>query len=304
MKTLFVLLLFLKANVLNDVTGEMSFSPVSCHSDEGKNLIESKYIGISDPISDTIVALTQAVQRALAFYALNQNMEISSVYEYYYIDDDVDVHCNNKKSHWIADFESKLENYSYSIEKILYTKYNEIVVLINVTDDASADNELSIAGSFMYHYDYMNRKVEYGEKQLLLISCPEMINLLKWNSLIDKNITQKETSVNDNLYRLKNMVNIYEDYGTVDDNMVFSDIRYGLWNSYIDNFFQAVSNFEPTNIVLKNSTRHISLETDGDFGEKSQDIIRRVIKTKVSCSLMSLSLKNNKLYANWEIIER
>ena len=120
---------------------------------------------------------------------------------------------------------------------------------------------------------------------------------------IDKNITQKETSVNDNLYRLKNVVSIYEDYGTVDDNMVFSDIRYGLWNSYIDNFFQAVSNFEPTNIVLKNSTRHISLETDGDFGEKSQDIIRRVIKTKVSCSLMSLSLKNNKLYANWEIIE-
>lgn len=304
MKTLFVLLLFLKANVLNDVTGEMSFSPVSCHSDKEKNLIESKYIGISDPISDTIVALTQAVQRALAFYALNQNMEISSVYEYYYIDDDIDVHCNNKKSHWIADFESKLENYSYSIEKILYTKYNEIVVLINVTDDASADNELSIAGSFMYHYDYMNRKVEYGEKQLLLISCPEMINSLKWISLIDKNITQKGTSVNDNLYRLKNMVNIYEDYGTVDDNMVFSDIRYGLWNSYIDNFFQAVSNFEPTNIVLKNSTRHISLETDGDFGEKSQDIIRRVIKTKVSCSLMSLSLKNNKLYANWEIIER
>ena len=303
MKTLFVLLLFLKANVLNDVTGEMSFSPVSCHSDEEKNLIESKYIGISDPISDTIVALNQAVQRALAFYALNQNMEISSVYGYYYIDDDVDVHCNNKKSHWIADFESKLENYSYSIEKILYTKYNEIVVLINVTDDASADNELSIAGSFMYHYDYMNRKVEYGEKQLLLISCPDMIDSLKWNSLIDKNITQKETSVNDNLYRLKNVVSIYEDYGTVDDNMVFSDIRYGLWNSYIDNFFQAVSNFEPTNIVLKNSTRHISLETDGDFGEKSQDIIRRVIKTKVSCSLMSLSLKNNKLYANWEIIE-
>ena len=294
----------MKANVLNDVTGEMSFSPVSCHSDKEKNLIESKYIGISDPISDTIVALTQAVQRALAFYALNQNMEISSVYEYYYIDDDIDVHCNNKKSHWIADFESKLENYSYSIEKILYTKYNEIVVLINVTDDASADNELSIAGSFMYHYDYMNRKVEYGEKQLLLISCPEMINSLKWISLIDKNITQKGTSVNDNLYRLKNMVNIYEDYGTVDDNMVFSDIRYGLWNSYIDNFFQAVSNFEPTNIVLKNSTRHISLETDGDFGEKSQDIIRRVIKTKVSCSLMSLSLKNNKLYANWEIMER
>lgn len=293
----------MKANVLNDVTGEMSFSPVSCHSDEGKNLIESKYIGISDPISDTIVALNQAVQRALAFYALNQNMEISSVYEYYYIDDDVDVHCNNKKSHWIADFESKLENYSYSIEKILYTIYNEIVVLINVTDDDSADNELSIAGSFMYHYDYMNRKVEYGEKQLLLISCPDMIDSLKWNSLIDKNITQKETSVNDNLYRLKNVVSIYEDYGTVDDNMVFSDIRYGLWNSYIDNFFQAVSNFEPTNIVLKNSTRHISLETDGDFGEKSQDIIRRVIKTKVSCSLMSLSLKNNKLYANWEIIE-
>ena len=249
----------MKANVLNDVTGEMSFSPVSCHSDEEKNLIESKYIGISDPISDTIVALNQAVQRALAFYALNQNMEISSVYEYYYIDDDVDVHCNNKKSHWIADFESKLENYSYSIEKILYTKYNEIVVLINVTDDASADNELSIAGSFMYHYDYMNRKVEYGEKQLLLISCPDMIDSLKWNSLIDKNITQKETSVNDNLYRLKNVVSIYEDYGTVDDNMVFSDIRYGLWNSYIDNFFQAVSNFEPTNIVLKNSQEHYML---------------------------------------------
>ena len=85
--------------------------------------------------------------------------------------------------------------------------------------------------------------------------------------------------------------------------MVFSDINFGLWDSFVDTFFQSISIFESKDVVVKNTTRQISSEDNGMYKNKSQDISRLVMKTKISCRLKHLSLKNNKLYANWEIIE-
>lgn len=302
MKTLLVFLLFI--NLTGSDAGDKK-SSVSSRDDLPSWFFEGGSIGISDPNMDTIVGYNQALRRALAFYAINQKMELSSVYEYYYNNNHLNDVYNNQKSHWIADFETGLENCSYKVEKVFHTKYNETIVLLKINEDETSDNKLDVEGSFMYHYDYIDDKSEYGEKQILTISTEdEFFKEMSWMSTIDIYNVKKVTYINELPLKLKHSVYSYNDYGYVDDNMVFVDNKYGLWDCYVDSFLQAISNFEPDGIVLKNSTRQITQENNGDYGDKSQDIIRRVIKTEISCSLKSLSLKNNKLYANWEIVER
>jgi hypothetical protein len=144
----------------------------------------------------------------------------------------------------------------------------------------------------------------YGEKQLLSISANDNdFEKLSWVSTIDNDIVVKKTYINELPFKLKHTINMFEECGNVDGDMPFVENKYGLWDCYIDTFLQAISNFEAENIVLKNSTRQITHETNGDFGDKSQDIIRRVIKSDISCSLKSISLKNNMFYANWEVVE-
>ncbi len=281
-------------------------SPVSSHCELPSWFLQcdNSAIGISDPNIDSIIAYHQAVERAFAFYAINQKMKLSSVYEYYYNNDNLNHNYNNQKSHWIAEFETKLKHFSYEVENVFRTKYNEIIVSLKISEEKTSDNELDVKGSFMYHYDYINEKIEYGEKQLLsiLINDDSFENIF-WESTIDNNNILKKTYINELPFRLRQSVNVYEEFGNVDENMLFVENKYGLWDCYVDTFLQAISNFESENIVLKNSTRQITHETNGDFGDKSQDIIRRLIKTEISCSLRSLTLKNNMFYAKWEIIE-
>ena len=287
-------------------TGKTS-SPVSSHNELPAWFLncECVNIGISDPTTDTVVAYSQAVKRALAFYALNQKMELSSVYEYYYNNNKLNDNYHNQKSHWIAEFETKIENFSYEVENVFRTKYNETIVSIKVIEDKTSDDMLDVKGSFMYHYDCIDNKTEYGEKQLLSISMEQdFIEEIFWMSTIDNLDIVKVTYINELPFKLKRTINIYGDIGIVNDNMVFVENKYGLWDCYMDSFLQAVSNFEPEGIVLKNSTRQITQENNGDYGDKSQDIMRRVIKTDVSCSLKSLSFKNGMLYADWEIVEK
>lgn len=305
MKTLFVLLLVL-FNTIGKDTGE-KVSSVSSRNDLPGWVLNCKNanIGISDPNLDTIVAYNQAVNRALAFYALNQSMELSSVYEYYYHDNNLNGNYNNQKSHWIAEFETSLENFSYEVLDVFFTKYNEIIVSVKVNKDTKSDKELVVNGSFMYHYDYVNDKVEYGEKQLLSITTDDdIVSEILWMSTIDNANIVKMTYINELPFKLKTSVNVYEDNGNVNDDMFFLENRYGLWDCYVDTFMQAVSNFEPDGIVLKNSTRQITQDENGNYGDKSQDIMRRVIKNKVSSSLKSLSFKSGMLYADWEIVEK
>ena len=286
-------------------TGESSSVPSRCELPSWFLQCDNLTIGISDPNLDSIVAYHQAVKRALAFYAINQNMKLSSVYEYYCHDNNLDGNYNNQKSHWIAEFETKLEKFSYEINNVFRTKYDEIIVSITIVEDETSDNELDVEGSFMYHYDCVNDRLEYGEKQLLSISMNnEYLNNVYWVSTMDNNNVVKVTYINDLPLKIKHAARVYEDCGIVDNQMVFVENKYGLWDCYVDSFFQSISNFESENIVLKNSTRQITHETNGDFSDKSQDIIRRMIKTEVSCSLKSLSFKNNMLYANWEIVEK
>ena len=260
LKTLvLVFLLILKTTSLN-ATGENNNSPVS-YGDIPEWFAQGGVIGISDPTSDTLQAYNQAVTRALAFYSISKNMELSSVYEYYYLNtNEVRSHHENQKSHWIADSYSSLSNYSYSVIKTHRTKNNETIVLLRVLDDASENKKMEIEVSFMYHYENLDDRDDYGEKQILSIYNSDDVNNLGWISTIDNSRNNKISSIDTTVYKMKNYNCTYTNLGKVDEDMVFSATNYGLWNGYLDTFFQALSVFESKNVLIKNTTRQITNE--------------------------------------------
>ena len=297
-------------------TGETINSPVYNGVGMPEWINDKGYIGISDPIKDTLMSYNQAVNRALLLYALGKDVCFSSVYEYYYLNADMDNNNHdNQKSHWIADFETSLKNIPYKVKKTYRTKYNETIVLISITDDTDNNPtwftsvtdtaDISVSGSFMYHYEYHNGKNEYGEKQLLkVVTSTDTINSMNWCSTISGNKRTKISSSDEAIYSLKRISTAYDDYGKPTDDMMFAKIEYGLWDSLIDSFFQALTLFETDSVVVENTARQITYEDKGMYGDKNQDISRLVMKTNVSCSLLNVSLKNNNLYGEWRITER
>ena len=298
MRILLFLLTLLSLNYKGDAEDEMSsVSPF---------LYENHYLclGISDPNSDEETAYQQAVKRALAFYAIAQEVELSSLYELYYMNSNTTYSIDNQKSHWMAELNSSVSNYSYNVKEVYRTKYNETIVLLEVKKEEKQNNTISTSFSFMYYFDDVNGRMEYGEKQIVDILSHDDINILEWISTIDKTSTKKLSYNNKLKTKIKPYAYYYEDYGTITDDMLFSDNKYGLWNSYVDTFFQAISAFESDNSSIKSTNRQITTEVNGSFEDKNQDIIRSVTKTHVSCFLVNISLKNNKFYASWEVKEK
>lgn len=298
MRLLLVILTLLSLDYKGDAEDNMS--SVSPFLFNGNYLC----LGISDPNNDSEKAYDQAVKRALAFYAISQQVELSSLYELYYMNANAAYSVDNQKSHWMAELSSSISGYSYIVKAEYRTKYNETIVLLEVKNDEKQDNTISMSSSFMYYYEGINGKMEYGEKQVVNILTHEDVNILEWVSLIDKTTINKLSYNNKSKTKIKPYAYFYEDYGTITDDMLFSDNKYGLWNSYIDTFFQAISIFESNNSMIKSTNRQVTQEINGYFEDKSQDIIRSVMKTQVSCFLVSISLKNNKFYARWDIKER
>ena len=298
MRLLLVILTLLSLDYKGDAEDNMS--SVSPFLFNGNYLC----LGISDPNNDSEKAYDQAVKRALAFYAISQQVELSSLYELYYMNANAAYSVDNQKSHWMAELFSSISGYSYIVKAEYRTKYNETIVLLEVKNDEKQDNTISMSSSFMYYYEGINGKMEYGEKQVVNILTHEDVNILEWVSLIDKTTTNKLSYNNKLKTKIKPYDYTYEDYGTITDDMLFSDNKYGLWNSYVDTFFQAISVFESNNSLIKSTNRQVTQEINGYFEDKSQDIIRSVMKTQVSCFLVSISLKNNKFYASWDIKER
>lgn len=299
-----LLLLLAKTSNANNVMGETCASPISYGADLPEWIDNEGYLGISDPIQDTSVAYKQAVQRALAFYAIGNNMSYSSVYEYYYLVADMnDKNYDNQKSHWMVEFDVLSENISYKVEKLYRTKYNETIVLLSI-DDEDGDTDIDVSGSFMYHYEYHNKNAEYGEKQIMTISSDDIIESLEWNSTVSKQGYLKKSVMDDKENVVIRYLNTYKDFGTVTEDMVFSNTEFGLWNSYIDTFLQALSVFESKYVVVENTSRAIKSDNTESYGNKSQNMSRLVMRTNISCQLSDISLKNNNLYADWIISER
>ena len=298
MRVILILLTLLSLDYKGDAEDKMSsVSPF---------LYNNHYLclGISDPNNDAEAAYQQAVKRALAFYAISQEVKLSSLYELYYMNSNASYTIDNQKSHWMAELNSSVSNYSYNVKTVYKTKYNETIVLLEVENDEKQNNTISTSFSFMYYFDDLNGKMEYGEKQIVNILSHDDINILEWISTIDRTSVKKLSYNNKLKTKIKPYDYSYEDYGTITDDMLFSDNKYGLWNSFVDTFFQAISVYESDNSLIKSTNRLITNEVNGNFEDKSQDIIRSVINTKVSCFLVNVSLKNNKFYASWEVKEK
>lgn len=288
-----------------DNTGETSYSPVSYGEELPQWFFDGGHIGISDPIGDTVLAYNQAVQRALVVYALGSDINASIVYEYYYLNANKDSkNRENQKSHWIAEFKASIDSISYTVEKVYRTKHRETIVSLKIEEKTEGNASVDLMGSFMYHYEYLNKKLAYGEKQILKASTTDTIQYFEWNSTIDNSKYLKTTISDEFKNTLKRYVISYSDAGTVNNEMLFSNTEFGLWNSYIDTFFQAISIFESKNVIVKNTTRQIKQEDNGLYKDKTQDISRLVMSTKISCSISELSMKDNNLYATWQIIEK
>lgn len=286
-------------------TGETICSPVSYGIELPAWMSGNGYIGISDPISDTVIAYNQAVQRALAFYAINSDVDASIVYEYYFLNANKE-HKNreNQKSHWIAEFESSVDEISYTVEKVHRTKSNETIVLLNINETTDSVTSVGVSGSFMYHYEYFNSDLSYGEKQILKINSTDSIKSSEWNSTVGNAKYIKKSILDDYENTLKKRITSYADFGVVTDDMVFSNTEFGLWNSFVDTFFQALSIFESKDVVVKNTSRQILHEDAGLYKDKTQDISRLIMKTNFSCHVSNISMKDNNLYAVWEFIEK
>lgn len=282
----------------------MKISPVCSVNDEfPEYLLDSDCIGISDPNTDTVVAMVQAVERALAFYAINQNLELSSVYEYYYLDANMDNNYNNQKSHWIAEFNTHLKGFSYEIDKMYFTDNKELVLTLDVYENVDSASEVDVSGSFMYHYDYLNDKSDYGEKIIFNITSTDLIKNLKWESTIDNDRIIKKSYINDKFHEFEceNLICEYDE--KMKGKMMFAENKYSLWDCFLDTFFQAISVFESESVVIESTNRQIAIDNNDEFNDKNQNIIRSVIKTRISCRHTKIILKNNVLYADWEINE-
>ena len=298
MRVILILLTLLSLDYKGDAEDDMSsVSPF---------LYKNHYLclGISDSNEDREQSFQQAVKRALAFYAFSQEIELSSLYELYYMSSNATYSVDNQKSHWMAELKSSVSNYSYNVKEVYRTKYNETIVLLEVQNDEKQNNTISVTSSLMYYFDGINTKMEYGEKQVVNILSHEDINILEWISTVDNTGTKKLSCNNKLKTKIKPYSYSYNDYGTITDDMLFSDNKYGLWNSFVDTFFQAISDFKSDNSLIKSTNRQITTEVNGSFEDKNQDIIRSVIKTRVSCFLVGISLKNNMFYASWEVKEK
>lgn len=261
-------------------------------------------LGISDSNKDSEIAYDQAVKRALAFYAISHELELSALYELYYMNANATYSVDNQKSHWMAELNSSISNYSYNVKEVYRTKYNETIVLLEVESNAEQNNTITVSSSFMYYFEDVNGKMEYCEKQIVNILSHDDINILEWISTIDNATTNKLSYNNKLKTKIKPYDYTYEDYGTITEDMLFSDNKYGLWNSYVDTFFQAISIFESNSSLIKSTNRQITQEINGKFEDKTQDILRSVMKTRVTCTLVDISLKNNMFYASWNVKEK
>lgn len=278
---------------------------VTCDMNFDGLFSDQVYVGVSDPMNDADLAYDQAVKRALAFYVIGTDMNISSVYEYYYLDANLNRYdLDNQKSHWIAEITAEGKDISYKVKKQYRTKYNETIVVLNITDDAEDKVDVNVSGTFMYHYDFDNNEVVYGEKQFLTIQIDDSSSVLEWISTIDNRNHSKISVFDGKQNILRYSKNYYEDHSSINDDMFFCENKFGLWNSFIDTFFQSLSVFESQQLVIKNTSRQILQETNGTYEDKNQNIARLVMRTNISCSLTKLSLKNNTMYANWEIKEK
>lgn len=259
-------------------------------------LSEGGYIGISDPHNDTDFAYNQAVQRALALYVFATKVELKAVIGSSSTIDETETY---EQSRMLYRLYKKSEgNISYNVDRIYRTKYNETIVIINVSDYGIYSTSLDVVvDSFSednIHYNKDDVKdYSYVRKIMFAIDSNDLASL--WSSAIDnEDLTINNKCDNGIEYSIERNNNfIYKDYGGISFCVNSAENEYGLWNSFIDVFIQSLYNFVGSVAYQGNG---VQCSNSSEY-----DISRNTINTEITCSLSKLFINNNRLYADWEM---
>ncbi|MCQ2316970.1 MAG: hypothetical protein MJZ85_09890 [Bacteroidales bacterium] len=261
-------------------------------------------IGISDPGLDSVQGYEQAVIRALQMYSFTET-EVSAVYEIYYNIENNEVSVDDQRSHWLSEMKTVVNGYQYVVNHTFVTKYDETVVSISVVGDNSSNSVLESFASVMFYFDIDKNVNNYGER--VCVECQassENLSKLSWNSTTENELSLKTSSVNGTFSRVKNIGCNYGEGGEKDvKGCVSASLKYGLWNAYVDVFLQEFTNFESSNSTIKVSSRNITEEYTGSYGDKVQRIARMVYNTTVSAGIAGMYIEDNMLYSKWNIVE-
>lgn len=290
---------------ITDLSDTGASSPVSDCSLPAWFLPSNGFIGVSDPKLDSADGYNQAVARALLMYSVSNNISISTVYELYYHVENNSVSIDNVKSRFLSEFKSEVANYSYEVTNYYVTKYNETIVDVVVFEDAKADNQISTDASLMLSFDSNKGHSSFGE-QIMLNSVYKSDSTIEasWKSIFINGSCKKTSSLGGKNLEIQKPYSYYEDYGNGDsDDYVFSDLKNGLWNAYVDLFFQALSNFRCNDVIIKVTGRNISEAYNESYNEKSQRIARMAFCTEANAKINNIILKNNVLYAKWDFAD-
>ena len=313
-KLLFVILAVtcLLTSKINAYTGA-SESPVYADYGDLPSWFYNPYgvIGVSDMALDSVTAVNQAVVRALFLHSVSKNLQISSVYElYYHIENDGNNKIDNQKSHCLAEFSTVLNGYGYDIIDVYFTRYKEAVVMLNVYEDYTANDEknATFIGYYTYYFDGTIKYPEYGDALTLKMTAPEeKIKELEWVAKTENRISIQSSTI-DTI--TNNIIEKYYNYGAggkVSKNAVNQNTRHGLWHCISDTFMQALSNFMPQKAIIKSTNRMITdyqtLNGSADYHDKVQDIVRLTYKTDLSCKINGLECENGLIYADWQVTE-
>jgi len=294
-------------------TGDIFCSPVYSIDDSLPSWFYSPYaaVGVSDMYLDKEVAVNQAVIRALYTYALSEDVNISSVYElYYHIENGRRNSVDDQKSHCFVEFETELVDYDYEIVDVFYTKYDEAVVLLNVSqgNDDGMKRNARFNGSCVFYFDGTIRYPEYGDLlRVQMITPDENIKSLEWLARTENSTTTIYSTTDGESERLLEKYYVYGNNGIQLKNAVYQNTKHGVWHCLSDTYMQALTNFIPYNSLVCSTNRIVSdyqgYNDNSEYKDKVQDMVRRIYSTKVHCEIAEIATGNGNIYVNWDIIE-
>lgn len=269
-------------------------------------------IGVSDMYMQEDEALNQAIVRALFMYMVSEKMNLMSVYELYYHNEVVGDKnsVNEQQSHCMAAFNTKNQYLKYEIAELFYTEYDEAVVMLNVIQGSKKDRmkEARCEGEYMYYFDGAKKYPEYGDRISIVVNTPdEFVEHEEWLTKTERNIAWVYSTTDTVTNRIPEKWLYYKNGGATTSIAVSQNTRHGLWHAITDTFMQSLSNFTPRKTLLGSTNANASgisgYKDDMDYRNKVQDLTRLVFKAELSCNIVSMSIDNGVLYADWNLAE-
>ncbi|MCF8364951.1 MAG: hypothetical protein K9H16_04170 [Bacteroidales bacterium] len=243
-------------------------------------------VGISDPGLDSLDALEQATVRALALAAFSKKVNIQNVSDNYYLDND-GVKALGKFNSFT--FYTTTDTLGFKLLEYDFTSNNEMLALIEVLDNTDdpfliqADIELfqsETSGKIISRlYFEVSAQDSRGENIKTNWLLKETANSIEISSTLDG------VSIKANPAKYK-----YLAPDTVQsrdaDNAVFSfDMKYGLWNAYLNALAANMEQMEVFNSQVK--------FLDDKYDRQYQDLTRIVFTENISFNISGLKFRDN-----------